>query len=130
MSSASSVNDALTGYAAGRVTAEQLVGVVAAAYFGNGGQGLGPRERLKPLMEIIERVHPGVVELSGIGDRPGFAVRVAERPFPKRYEAEFRQRVQELLAGGFADVPRPQAPVPSPGVVARILGAIRRLFSA
>lgn len=130
MSSASSVNDALTGYAAGRVTAEQLVGVVAAVYYGNGAQGLGPRERLKPLMEIIERVHPGVVELSGTGDRPGFAVRVAERPFPKRYEAEFRQRVQELLAGGFADVPRPQAAVPSPGVVARILGAIRRLFSA
>ena len=50
-----SVNDALSGYAAGRLTAQQLVGVVAAAYYGNGAQGLGPRERLKPLIEIIER---------------------------------------------------------------------------
>src|SRR5438105_12337060 len=99
MSSASSVNDVLTGYAAGRVTAEQLVGVVAAAYYGARDSGLGAR--LKPLVEIIERAHPGVVELSATSDRPGFAVRVAERPFPKRYETELRQGVQALLVGRF-----------------------------
>ena len=78
MSSGSSVNEALTGYAAGRVTAEQLAGVVAAAYYGNGAQGLGPGGRLKPLMEMIERAHPGVVELSGSAEKPGFGVRLAE----------------------------------------------------
>src|SRR6266576_3737347 len=56
MSSGTSVNDALTGYAAGRLTAEQLVGVVAAAYYGE--PGAGSRERLQPLMQIIERAHP------------------------------------------------------------------------
>ncbi len=130
MSSGSSVNEALTGYAAGRVTAEQLAGVVAAAYYGNGAQGLGPGGRLKPLMEIIERAHPGIVELSGSGDRPGFAVHLAGRPFPKRYEAELRQGVHAVLVGGLADVPSPQAPTPRPSLLARIASAIRRVFSA
>ena len=121
MSSASSVNDALTGYVAGRVTAEHLAGVVAAAYYGE--QGAGSRERLKPLVEIIERAHPGVVELSGSSAKPGFGVRLAERPFPKRYEAEFRQAVQALLVGGSAEAPRP-------GLWSRVVRAVRRLFAA
>jgi hypothetical protein len=130
MSSASSVNDGLTGYIAGRITAEQLVGVVAAAYYGERGAA---RERLRPLIDVIERAHPGVVELSGSADRPGFAVRLAERPFPKRYEPEFRETVQALLvAGGLADssVPAPRSPLPRPGLFARIIRAIRRVFSA
>lgn len=122
MSSATSVNDALSGYAAGRVTAEQLVGVVTAAFYTE--QGARSREQLRPLMEIVERAHPGVVELAGTGDRPGFAVRLAERPFPKRYEAEFRQAVQAVLATA------PSSVLPAPGLFTRILRAIRKVFSA
>ena len=130
MSSATSVRDALEGYIAGRLTAEQLVSAVAAAYYGE--QGAGSREQLKPLIEIIERAHPGVVELTGSADRPGFAVRLAERPFPKRYEAEFRQTVQASLVGGFSEEPvtAPRSPFPAPSLISRIIRAIRRVFSA
>ena len=123
-SSASSVNDALAGYAAGRVSAEQLVSVVAAAYYGEGRRGKG--EGLRPIIEVIERAHPGFVELSSSGDRPGFAVRLAERPFPKRFEGELRQAVASVSA----DVTLPASPVPLPGLFTRILRAIRKVFSA
>jgi hypothetical protein len=85
---------------------------------------------LRPLVEIIERAHPGVVELVGSSERPGFAVRVAERPFPKRYEAELRQAVQALLTGGFADdaTSAPRSPLPVPSLLRRILTAIRNAF--
>jgi hypothetical protein len=119
MSSATSVNDALAGYAAGRVTAQQLVGGVAAAYYGEGGRGT--RDGLKPIMDIIERAHPGIVELSSESDKPGFSVRLAERPFPKRLEGELRQAVAEVVT-------RPPSPVPPPGLFARILRAIRSVF--
>ena len=121
MSSGTSVNDALTGYAAGRLTAEQLVGVVAAAYYGE--PGAGSRERLQPLMQIIERAHPGFVELSGDGQKPGFAVRSGERPFPKKYEAELRQAVEGLVSA-------PSSPLPAPGFFTRLVVAIRKVFSA
>jgi hypothetical protein len=123
-SSASSVNSALADYAAGRMTAEQLVGVVAAAYYGDGGPGKG--EGLRPIIEVIERAHPGVVELSSSADRPGFAVRLAARPFPKRFEDQLRQAVASV---GVA-VTRPDSPVPLPGLFTRILRAIRKVFSA
>ena len=123
MSSATSVRDALEGYIAARLPAEQLVGMVAAEYYRE--QGTGSREQLRPLMEIIERAHPGFVALFGSVDKPGFAVRVAERPFPKRHEAELRQAVQAVLSVGFAG-----PSLPAPGLVSRILRAIRRVFSA
>src|SRR5579884_1193319 len=82
--------DALEGYLAGRVPAEQLVIAVAAG---------GERERLRPLVEVIDRAAPGVVELAGIAERPGFAIRVVERPFPPAYEAELRRAVAACLAG-------------------------------
>ena len=123
MSSDSSVNDALNGYAAGRVTAEQLVGIVAAEYYRE--QGARSREQLKPLIEIIERAHPGFVALFGSVDAPGFAVRIAERPFPKRNEPELRHAVQVALAAGATTTP-PSAP----SFFARVLQAIRKVFSA
>ena len=123
MSSESSANEVLAGYAAGRVSAEQLVAAVTAAYYQ--GRGTERREQLRPIMELIERAHPGVVELSGNGERPGFAVRLAERPFPKRYEAELRQMVASLVSA-----PPPSSSLPAPSVFARILRAIRRVFSS
>lgn len=121
MSSATSVNDALSGYAAGRLTAEQLVSVVAAAYYGDGERGT--RDGLKPIMDVIERAHPGIVELSSASDKPGFSVRLAERPFPKRLEGALRQAVAAVVT-------LPPSPVPRPGFLSRILRAIRKVFSA
>ena len=121
MSSASSVNDALTGYVAGRVTAQQVVGVVAAAYY----LGEGRRERLRPVMDVIERAHPGIVELRGTTDRPGFAVRLQERPFPKQWEGALREAAVQV-AGTESNI----SALPSPGFFSRILQAIRRVFSA
>ena len=110
------------------MTAQQLVGVVAAAYYGARDSVLGTR--LKPLVEIIERAHPGVIALTGSIEKPGFAVHLAERPFPRRYEAELRQGVEAVLAVGTADVPGPQPRAPSPGFITRIVAAIRNIFSA
>src|SRR5579884_1702710 len=123
--------DALEGYLAGRVPAEQLVIAVAAAYYGE-------RERLRPLVEVIDRAAPGVVELAGIAERPGFAIRVVERPFPPAYEAELRRAVAACLAGEprarplAAPAAVPAAPARGagvvPGVLGRVLGVLRRLW--
>lgn len=126
MSSASSpVRAVLQGYVAGRVKAERVVEAVAAAYYGDpkglpdGRGGRGTRDGLRPIMEIIERAHPGVIELAGTADKPGFAVRLAERPFPREFEPALRAAVEAVLGGA-----------PNPGLVARLFGAIRRLFTA
>ena len=122
-----SVRETLEGYVAGRVKAERVVEAVAAAYYGGKKEGL-----LRPLMEVIERAHPGVVELTGTADRPGFGVRLAKRPFPKEYEAALRLAVDAALAGAPSVGAQHAAPLrePKPGFVARLFGAIRRLFSA
>jgi hypothetical protein len=121
MSSASSVNDALADYVAGRMTAQHLVGVVAAAYYGEGGRG--KREALRPVIDVIERAHPGIVQLASASDKPGFSVKLAERPFPKTFENELRQAVASVVT-------LPPSPVPLPGLFARIVAAIRNVFSA
>jgi|GEM_PF-1744979 hypothetical protein len=128
--------DALEGYLAGRVPAEQLVIAVAAAYYGEAARG--ERERLRPLVEVIDRAAPGVVELAGIAERPGFAIRVVERPFPPAYEAELRRAVAACLAGEprarplAAPAAVPAAPARGagvvPGVLGRVLGVLRRLW--
>jgi hypothetical protein len=105
------------------MTAQQLIGVVAAEYYREAGRG--KREGLRPLMEIIERAHPGVVELAGSESHPGFSVKLAERPFPKKLESELRQAVENALGTGST----PHAsPIPRPGLLRRIVDAIRRVF--
>jgi hypothetical protein len=121
MSSGSSVNETLSGYLAGQVAPEKVVSLVAAAYYRE--QGAGSREQLRPIMDVIERAHPGVVELAATSDKPGFAVRLAERPFPKRYDAELRSAVSTVVTA-------PSSPLPAPGLFTRILRAIKRVFSA
>ena len=123
-SSATSVNDALANYAAGKLTAQELVGVVATAYY----QGEGRRERLRPVMDVIERAHPGVVELASTESRPGFAVRLAERPFPRRYDLELRSAVQSVIADSPTRTPTPDSRLPTPGFFSRIVRAIRKVF--
>ncbi|HYT04896.1 MAG TPA: hypothetical protein VEM13_08465 [Gemmatimonadales bacterium] len=97
-SASSPVSDALAGYVAGRLQVERLVIAVAAAYYRE--EGRGKREELRPLIEIIDRAAPGIVELGSVESRPGFAVQLAERPFPKQYEAELRRAAQAVLSGG------------------------------
>jgi len=131
---------------AGRVKPERLVAQVAAAYYGRGTAGEegtlkdslavgGKRQALRALIEVIDRASPGIVELGSVESGPGFGIRLAERPFPKRYEAELRRAAEtyllqekageevalkdSLAVGGKRD-----------GLFGRTLQAIRRLFSA
>jgi hypothetical protein len=135
MSSESSpVRETLEGYVAGRVKAERLVIAIAAAYYGREGTP-GVRDGLGPLIEIIDRASPGIVELGGVGegggDGGGFDIRLAERSFPKQHEPVLRHAVEAYLASHRTTgvIPTPTAGVPAPGVLARIVGAIWRLFS-
>jgi hypothetical protein len=128
MSSATSpVRTVLEGYLAGRVKAERVVEAVAAAYY-NGEPGAGSRERLRQVMEVVERAHPGVVELTGSAEKPGFAVRLANRPFPKEYEGALHEAVHGVLDR--AEPPAPSSALPAPGLFARLYSAVRRLFTA
>ena len=124
-SATSPVREGLEGYVAGRVKAERVAAVVAGAYYRARGPGTG--DSLKPLMDVIDRAHPGVVELSASGDGPGFAVRLAERSFPQEFEPVLRAAVEAALVGA-----QHAAPLRAPhlGLVARLVGAIRRLFTA
>jgi len=128
MSSASSA-DRLTAYLTGQLTAEQLVAAVTAEFYQNGRNG--KRETWRPILDVVERAHPGVVELTASEQQPGFDVRLAERPFPKRYEAELRRAVETVLqtlpASG---VPFPAEVGRKPGFLDRIVAAVRRLFNA
>ncbi len=126
MSSATSINDVLSGFLAGKVTAERVVAVVAAGYYRETGNG--KRETWRPIVDVIERAHPGIVELTGNQEKPGFAVRLVERPFPKQYEAELRQATERVLMNTFP-VSRVSHPE-KPGLLKRIVAAVRKLFSA
>src|SRR5438552_12813662 len=143
-SASSPVSLAIAGYVAGRVEPGRLVALVSAAYYGDGGtlkDSLpvgGTRDGLKPLMDVIERAAPGVVELAGKAGGAGFDIRLAERPFPKRYEAELRRAAETYLlreqAGeeaGDGGTLKDSLTVGGKGaVLARVFGAIRRLFTA
>ena len=136
-SGSSPVNEALESYVAGRVKAERLVVAVAAEYYRDTRNG--KRETLRPLIDVIDRASPGIVELGTVQGGSGFDVRLAERPFPKQYEAQLREAAEAVLAGsgmlrGAADVgaqhaaPLPKTK-PSSGMIARLVAAVRGLFS-
>ena len=93
----SSVRQEVEGYVAGRVKAERLVMVVSAAYYRETRNG--KRETLQPLIDVIDRASPGIVELGIVPGGAGFEVRLAERPFPKQYEAELRRAAEAVLSG-------------------------------
>ncbi len=124
----SPVRDALEGYVAGRVKAERLVIAVSAAYYRDARNG--QRESLQPLIDVIDRASPGIVELGTATSGPGFDIRLAERPFPKQYEAQLREAAATVLSGGgvFGGAPLPNAK-PSSGMIARLVRAIGRLFT-
>ena len=128
------INETLEGYVAGRVKADRLAIAVAAAYYGREGVR-GIRDGLGPLIEIIDRASPGIVELGGVDGADGgqrFDIRLAERSFPKQYEQELRRAVEAYLASHRTTGVIGVSPAPAnstPGVFTRLVGAIRRLFS-
>lgn len=127
MSSARSVNETLQAYLAGQLTAEQVIAAVAAEYYRD--RGNGTRDMWRPIMNVVERAHPGIVELAASQGSPGFHIRLAERPFPKRYEAQLRQAVGDVVAT--VPVSRasfPDESSPEPGLLRRLVDAIRRFF--
>lgn len=128
----STVDEALAAYVAGRVPAERVAIAVAAAYYGR-ETGDVRREALRPLLDIIERAAPGIVELGSVEGPPGFDLRLAERPFPARYGAELRRAVEAYLASrrttGVLDVGPAPVPPPAPGLFGRLVRAVRRLFT-
>jgi hypothetical protein len=126
MSYDSSANP-LAEYLAGRLTAEQLVVAVTGQYYREPRNG--KRETLRPIMDIVERAHPGVVQLAGRQEQPGFEVRLAARPFPKRYESDLRQAVEGVLETfPVSRVPFPEPTPRKAGLLSRIVAAIRRVF--
>src|SRR5207248_6900927 len=118
----SSIRREVEGFVAGRVKAERLVIAVAAAYYRETGNG--KREMLRPLIDVIDRASPGIVELGMAPGGAGFEVRLAERPFPSQYEAELRRAAEAVLAGSgkreTGNVRQAEA--------AGVWGWIRRLF--
>lgn len=128
MSSASSA-DPLAAYLAGEMTAEQFVVAVTAEYYR--GTRNGKRETLRPIMDVIESAHPGVVELKASEAGPGFDVQVAGRPFPKRHETDLRRAVERVVGTlPVSRSPFPAARAPKVALFTRIVAAVRKLFSA
>src|ERR1700704_6113584 len=96
-SGSSPVRDALESYLAGRVKAERLVIAVSTEYYREARDGR--REALQPLIDVIDRASPGIVELGTVQGGSGFDVRLAERPFPKQHEQELRRAAEAVLSG-------------------------------
>lgn len=134
----SPVREQISAYLTGSGNAAQLVAAVADAFYREAGSEM--REALRPILEVIERAAPGIVALSRAGARPGFEVRLAERPFPRRYEPELRQAAQQALENlAVVTLPAsrlslpglsPASRVSPPGLLRRFLTAIRNLFTS
>jgi hypothetical protein len=129
-SDSSGASQALADFLAGRAKAERVVAEVADACYRRGARRESAREALRPVLDVIERAAPGVVELARTEGGAGFDIRLAERPFPKQYEAELRQAAATALAGMGGSGGLGTASGGEPGLLARMLRAVRRLFSA
>jgi hypothetical protein len=121
---------ALAEFLAGRAKAERVVAAVAEACYRSGARRDSGREALRPVLDVIERAAPGVVALARTEGGAGFDIRLAERPFPKQYEAELRQAAAAALADMGEHGRVETAPAGEPGLLGRMLRAVRRLFSA
>src|SRR5881398_3444891 len=132
----SSIRRELEGFVAGRVQAERLVIAVSAAYYRDSRNG--NRETLQPLIDVIDRASPGIVELGIATGGPGFDIRLAERPFPKQHEAELRRAAEAVLSGGGmreaggvqqAETTRPASRIPHlASRISHLVSWIRSLF--
>jgi len=70
------------------------------------------------------------VELAGRAGGAGFDIRLAERPFPKRYEAELRRAAETYLLRERAGEEAREGGREKGVLLSRVLGVIRRLFTA
>jgi hypothetical protein len=123
-SSSSATREALAEYLAGRASAAHVAARVAEAYYR--GRGV-ERERLRPVMEVIERAAPGVVGLVRTEGGAGFDIHLIDRPFPRQEEAHLRHAIEQILpmfGGGGSPEPGGM------GLLTRVVRAVRRLFSA
>ena len=120
----SPVRRELEDYLAGRARPERVVIAAAVAYYRDAGSGM--REALQPVVDVIDRASPGIVELGSASGGPGFDVRLAERPFPGEYEEELRRAAQAALN----ELPGEVAQGPARDLIRRVWVAIQRLFSA
>jgi hypothetical protein len=134
-SAISSIKPLLEGYLAGQVAVERVVTEVTAVYFR--GRSKGEGSGLRPVVEVIERAAPGVLELASSADRPGFAMRAGERPFPKQYEPALRSAVERVLhdagwgmreATVVSDHPASGRPATGNGWLARLALTLRRVL--
>jgi hypothetical protein len=123
----SPVRDALESYVAGRIKAERLVIAVSTAYYGD--MRNGTRETLQPLIDVIDRASPGIVELGSADGGPGFALRLAERPFPPQHEAGLRRAAENYLGRGEAGRTAGEGGTARLDFASRLLAAVRRLFA-
>ena len=127
-SSSSVAREVLAGYVAGHVRPERVVAAVADAYYRDRSQGA--RDALRPVIEIIERGAPGVVDLTRTQGGAGFDIRLAERPFPKQYEPQLRRAAEAALAGTWGGEAAGGSSESEPGLWSRVWRAVSRLFSA
>jgi len=128
-SASSPVKDALESYVAGRLRAERLVIAISAEYYREARDGR--REALQPLIDVIDRASPGIVELGTATGGTGFEIRLAERPFPKQHEAELRRVAEAVLSGcGMRDTGwvNPAAATHPASRISHLVSWIRRLF--
>jgi len=128
-SASSPVKDALESYVAGRLKAERLVIAISAEYYREARDGR--REALQPLIDVIDRASPGIVELGTATGGTGFEIRLAERPFPKQHEAELRRVAEAVLSGcGMRDTGwvNPAAATHPASRISHLVSWIRRLF--
>ena len=125
----SRISDALESYVAGRLKAERLVIAISAEYYREARDGR--REALQPLIDVIDRASPGIVELGTATGGTGFEIRLAERPFPKQHEAELRRVAEAVLSGcGMRDTGwvNPAAATHPASRISHLVSWIRRLF--
>lgn len=129
MSSASSAaRELLAAYVAGRVPAVRLVPVIAVEYY----QSPDARQRaaLRPIMDVIERAAPGVARLARTDSGAGFAIQLAERPFPETFETSLKAAAAGALAEWETAPAGGGAAGPGSGFWSRLIERVRRLFSA
>lgn len=128
--SSAAVRGLLEGYLNGRVPVERLVPAVAAEYYRSVDRRT--RDTLRPVMEVIERAAPGVGKLARTEGGAGFDIQLAERPFPASDVGALRDAVAAALSQvGPGAASAPAEPLTQePGFLARLVRAVRRLFSA
>jgi len=129
-SGSSAARELLAAYVAGRMPADRLVSAIAAEYYRS--PDARQRAALVPVMEVIERAAPGVARLARTEAGAGFEIQLAERPFPEAFESALKEAAASVLAAAWGTAPQVAAAdvATGPGFWSRLLGRVRRLFSA